>query len=162
MDATQEDRIEHWIEQLESDKVFEGLINKLENDQSSLLAYIYLPEFDELSEDEASYLLFLAILLYAAYTDGGKEEIVAVSLDTIQEIEDKTWSMWEKLSGNTFDKKLEGLPDEFWDPYKDLVAMMIEYDEEAEHNLSFPAQEILFVSLLTFYEAMQTKEVINS
>lgn len=149
-----EDRIETWIERMEDDKVFSTIIDQLETRNAELLGYLYLPQFEDLTEDEGSYLLFLASLIYAAVTDGGKETLAPVTLDHIQELEDKNWKMWEALPGKSFDEKVSRIEDDFWDPVTDFIVSMLENDTEVELNWPPAIQEIFFVSLITFYEAM--------
>lgn len=147
-------RIEFWIEQLENDKVFDKVMNQMEEQAPDLLAYFYLPQFEDLTEDEGSFLLFIGSILYASLTNGGDETVPAITLDQIQEFEDRNWKMWEKLPGKSFDDKVNALPDPMWDPAMDLIVTMIEHDPEIELNWPPAVQEILFVSLLSFYHAL--------
>ena len=147
-------RIEFWIEQLENDKVFDKIMSQMEEQSPDLLAYFYLPQFEDLKEDEGSFLLFIGSILFASISNGGKETLPAVTLDQIQELEDRNWKLWEKLPGKSFDEKVNGLPDDLWDPGTDLIVTMIEHDAEMELNWPPAVQEILFVSLLSFYHAM--------
>ena len=87
-------------------------------------------------------------------TNGGEVTVPAVTLDNIQELEDRNWKLWENLPGKSFDEKVNGLPDAMWDPAMDLIVTMIEHDPEMELNWPPAVQEILFVSLLSFYHAM--------
>lgn len=147
-------RIEYWVEQLENDKVFDKITSLMEEQSPELLAYFYLPQFEDLTEDEGSFLLFIGAILYAAASNGGENAISPVTLDQIQELEDRNWKLWEGLPGKSFDEKVNGLPDDFWDPGTDLIVTMIEHDPEMELNWPPAVQEILFVSLLSFYRAM--------
>ena len=140
---------------MEDDKTFSRIIDQMEGQAPELLGYFYLPQFEDLSEDEGSYLLFLAALVYAAYTDGGNTALPPITLHQIQEIEDRNWTMWEGLTGKAFEDKVAGIRDEFWDPVTDFVVSMLEADTEVDLNWPPAIQEIFFVSLITFYEAMR-------
>jgi len=153
--ASLEDRIETWIERMEDDGTFSRIVDQLEEGHPELLGYLYLPQFEDLSEDEGSYLIFMAAILYAAVTDGGKDPLPDVTLDRIQEIEDANWNKWEALPGKAFDEKVGALPEAFWDPITDFIVSMLENDTEVELNWPPAIQEIFFVSLVTFYEAMR-------
>lgn len=152
--ASLDERIELWIERIESEQIFSDMIEKMEDDRPDLLAYFYLPQFEDLSEDEGSFLIFLATLIYAAYTDGGQEELPEIDLHKIQEHEDESWNMWEALPGKSFEDKISHLPDAFWDPVTDLIVTMVENDEDSEPDWPQAVQEIFFVSLLSFYRSI--------
>lgn len=151
------DRLDQWIDRFESeDSTFSNILKRMSEDIPNLTGYYTLPQFEDLSDDESDYMISIATLLYAAYTDGGTIKITDRSFDEIQTMEDKHWKMWEALPGKSPEAKFDALPETFWDSGTEFITMMIENDPDDDEWDCPPAlQEIYFVSLLTFYDGLR-------
>ncbi len=125
-------------------------IVELSEHQPSLIQFIASENFKLLREEEFDTLMFLLLVIWKAVDS--ETETEEIEAQTIEENDEKNWSVVNELGNKNFAKVL----DHYFDNYKqeDLLAFVEDTLAGEEADISQVGKELLLITCKTFIDSL--------
>jgi hypothetical protein len=149
--------IDQVIDQLDaSEENYEKALHQFAEEQPMIMAYLTSESFELLSDDERSYMVYIAVIIYRSYKKSNPN-LQDVSEDQIGEAEELNYQELEEAEGADLMEKIET----FFEDYEqeELLglaeeAIMDDEEDEEESVVSEEGAEPVFIGLKTIIDAM--------
>ncbi len=150
-----EHTIDKTVDALESAD-FEREVEYLSARQPELVGYLFSEDFDLLTQDERSYMLYLTLVLYQS-VEAENGNIPPINASDLESAEENNWELLENITEKRFRERITV----FFEKTKqeDLLAFIEDALTDDEDNMVTPeGREPVFVALKSIVDAI-TKEV---
>lgn len=137
---------------LDAAPAFNTLVESLKEQQPALLAYLFSPSFDMLTQEEKEYTMFLALVVWASVLEYYPEQ-EQISKDKVESAEEQTWQIFQEQKAKDFREKLNVFFDQY--PQEDLLAFVedaLVHDED--DIVSNEGRAYVFVALKTIIDCL--------
>jgi hypothetical protein len=140
-----EQEIDQILEQLEKGAVEpEAIFEEISSKQGPLAAYITGTSFDYMTEGEKGLFLFLLSLIWLVHPKAER-----ISLDKIEETEDKHWEMFNESGPGAFSEKLDAFFEAYPKEEELLAAIEDSLFDAEEAGITPVGREWMWVGLAT-------------
>ena len=139
-----------------SEKTEKTVKKTFQENQQMLYTYLFSESFSFLKESEKEIFLYLALLVYKAFTEVNPE-LEPIAEVTIGQYEETNWENWNEASGKNFTEKLDTFFLNY--PQEDLLALVEDSlidDEEDDDFFNFTKEgkEIMIIGLKTLIDSL--------
>lgn len=131
---------------------FSALVQSLKAQQPAILAYLFSPSFEMLTQSEKEYTMFLALVIWSAVLEVHPTQPVITS-EQIEASEEHNWKLLQEQKVKDFREKLNA----FFDgtSQEDLLAFVEDaLIQDEDDIISTEGQEYVFVSLKTIIDCL--------
>ena len=139
-----------------SEKTEKTVKKAFQENQQMLYTYLFSESFSFLKEGEKEIFLYLALLIYKAFTEVNPE-LEPIAEMTIGQYEETNWENWNEASGKNFTEKLDTFFLNY--PQEDLLALvedsLIDDEEDDDYfNFTKEGKEIMIIGLKTLIDSL--------
>ena len=143
-----------------SEKTEKTVKKAFQENQQMLYTYLFSESFSFLKEGEKEIFLYLALLIYKAFTEVNPE-LEPIAEMTIGQYEETNWENWNEASGKNFTEKLDTFFLNY--PQEDLLALvedsLIDDEEDDDYfNFTKEGKEIMIIGLKTLIDSLHGLE----
>jgi hypothetical protein len=155
--AQQIDATTEWLNGF-SESESEALIDKFDAAQPDILGYVMSEEAEELGEEEAELLLFMAATLWQVAVRNSKTPVEMVSAEELDDLQDANWAEFDDLEqkkDQSFAEFVDAIIEAYPEPeLLHYVTDVFTEDEDDEFAIEEAAKLPMFVMLKTVADAL--------
>ncbi len=156
-----ETEIEAVLEQLEAHpQQLEVHLTELRTVQPALAEYLFAEHMEAFTHGEQAYFLFLAVVIWKAFTHHHPDAPV-LDADAIAQAEERNWELLQQIEERSFRKRLDTFFQQ--SDEEDLLGFLEDAlaEEEEEIPITKEGREPMFVSLKTIADALLANQQTN-
>ncbi len=148
-----EQQIDQIFDKLDtSEEWYDELLQDMQVEQPSLLAYLVAEQFDILTMEEKDFMLYLALVIWQSVREV-RGDLAPVSETKLGEAEEANWAIFEVTKTKSFRAQL----DAFYEQSKqeDLIALVEDaLVDDGDDLVTKEGREPMFVALKTLIDVL--------
>ena len=131
---------------------YDQAIVALQSQQPILFSYLLSESFKLLTKEESDYLLYLSLVIWKSLSTKATE-LPLLTSETIEEIEEKNWTLLNESKARKFRDKLDVFFEKY--PQEDLLAFVEDALVDDEDSfVTKEGKELLFIGLKTTIDTL--------